>query len=199
MPTGYTEIIERPEGCTFREYALRCARGMGVCVMQRDQSLDAPPVAREPEPYYEDKLREASGKLRELLSMTVEQATPFWQADVDRCAKYNAEAEISERALAAKYTAIRAEVVAWAPPTKEHEGVKRFMLEQIDLCYRPERESEPYRAHAAKDAATWLRDAIAKGAQDVEYYTTKGSEERARVEESRAWLAAYVASLPGGG
>ena len=50
MPTGYTAIIEDKPGLTLREFALRCARGMGACIMQRDDNMDEPPKAPEPGP-----------------------------------------------------------------------------------------------------------------------------------------------------
>lgn len=40
MPTGYTSIIDDNENVTFKEYALRCARGFGALMHLRDESLD---------------------------------------------------------------------------------------------------------------------------------------------------------------
>ena len=33
-----------------------------------------------------------------------------------------------------KYDKVRREVESWNPPTEEHEGIKKFALEQIDMC-----------------------------------------------------------------
>ena len=33
-----------------------------------------------------------------------------------------------------KYLKVRREVEAWTPPTPEHDGLKKFALEQIDMC-----------------------------------------------------------------
>lgn len=49
MPTGYTAIIEERADLSFRDFALRCARGMCACVMQRDDPMDELPKARAQE------------------------------------------------------------------------------------------------------------------------------------------------------
>ena len=41
MPTSYTEVLfERDQ--SFRDFALRCARGIGFLADMRDKPLDAP-------------------------------------------------------------------------------------------------------------------------------------------------------------
>ena len=52
MPTGYTAIIEEKPDLTFREFALKCARGMGACIMQRDEGMDSLPRVDPPSDYH---------------------------------------------------------------------------------------------------------------------------------------------------
>jgi len=46
MPTGYTAKLCEGEQ-SFGEFALGCARAFGACVMQREDSMDDLPKARE--------------------------------------------------------------------------------------------------------------------------------------------------------
>ena len=32
---------------------------------------------------------------------------------------------------------VRGQIVGWNPPTEEHKGIKKFALEQIDMCINP--------------------------------------------------------------
>lgn len=194
MPTGYTAIIEDKPDVTFREYATLCARAFGCCIMQRDESLASPPRPRERSDYHDKYVAAARAKLVELRAMTPESARPIFDAEVRKARESNAEFRAEHERKQAAYSKMRAQVVAWMPPTSEHDGIKRFMLEQIDLCYRP--DEQPYQAPEPTDVATWLAEQIASEEWDIEYHTKKANEETERVESGNTWLATHLASLP---
>jgi hypothetical protein len=95
----------------------------------------------------------------------------------------------------AAYAKMRAEVVAWHPPTVEHDGLKRFMLEQIDMCYSA--SEKPYQVVPSITSwqewyAEWLdgcRERVKDCREDVD-------RDAKAVEKSRSWLAALEKSLP---
>lgn len=194
MPTGYTCIIEDDPSITFRKYALRCARGMGVCVMQRDDDMADPPKPRELTDYHSKAANVARARLVELQGLSAEGAAALWQADVESARKANeqfiAEATIERDA----YSRIRAEVVAWSPPTPDHSGLRKFMLEQIDLCYRP--DELPYQQAVPATCAEWLRGQIDRATHDIAYHDEHHAAEVRHVEESARWIEALYASLP---
>lgn len=43
-----------------------------------------------------------------------------------------------------KYAEVRGQIVGWNPPTEEHKSIKKFALEQIDMCINPESMFEYY-------------------------------------------------------
>ncbi len=192
MPTGYTEIIERdgPEP-TFRDFAIRCARGMGACVMQRDESLDVAPRHRELSDYHIKELAKASARWRELDGMTLAQAAVIASAEHEAMTREWRDGEEVRIALMARYARMRTAVVAWKAPTPVHEGLRRFMLEQIDLCFiRPMEEPTPV------DAAAWLLEQKRQAARDIAYHTEEQVKEVTRCTEANAWIDAMMASLP---
>ena len=130
MPTGYTAIIEDKPGLTLREFALRCARG----IMQRDDDMNDPPKAPEPSDYHLKAGKAAESRLRELRGLSTKAARALFDAEVARIRADNTKHQADANAKKERYTSMRAKVVAWQPPTAQHEGLQRFMLEQIDLC-----------------------------------------------------------------
>lgn len=192
MPTGYTCIIE--DGTpTFRDYALRCARGMGACIMQRDESLGSPPRLQEPSDYHAKDAEKARARLAELATMSAadcdhaartEHATAMthWQRAVDAAA-----------AKAAKYEAMRAAVLAWKAPTQEHEGLRAFMLDQIKISTE---YSGAYDPPALRTGAQWLADEVAHASREFKSAVELHTEEVARTHSRNAWITALLASLP---
>ena len=130
MPTGYTAAIA--DDITFDDFVMRCARGMGALVMMRDEPADAPiPERFEPSDYHLKRIAEASASLIRLAGMT--------EAETEQAASDAHETAVAEQAeaihrkdmLYEKYNAMLAKVKAWKPPSDDHEGFKKFMVEQI--------------------------------------------------------------------
>jgi len=192
MPTGYTAIIEERADLTFRDFALRCARAMGACIMQRDDPTDDPPKAPEPSDYYMKQKRAAEAKLSELRGMSTDGARAMWQSDCERIAKSNAESVAKAKETERRYTRMRKMVTAWKPPTKDHDGLRRFMLEQIDLCSS---DWKPYTVEAPATPGDWLANAIKNAEWELEYSTKRAAEEVERADERKSWIDALYASL----
>lgn len=196
MPTGYTAQFLDDPAMTFEQWALKCARAFGPLIHMRDDSLNAEiPTVVEPSAYYRDALLEAEARVRELETMTLD--------DAAACAKREHESskllniEIEERSLAeeAKHEVMRAKVEAWAPPTPEHENLKKFMLEQLQTSQMPHYDPGPARNRSAQK---WLDEERAHAA---EHAAIRREDWRKSVEgaaKSTQWLADLRASLTGG-
>jgi hypothetical protein len=194
MPTGYTAAIA--DGITFREFALTCARQFGACVTLRDEPMGGEhiPEKFEESDYSKKAMAAAILRVAELEAMS--------EGEIEAAAAAHnakAEAEFYRRKqqnddLLAKYKAMLAEVEAWAPPTKDHVGMKDFMRQQIAEsikfdCYKIERPIPvaPLR---------WHSDAISAARNSVNYYTEEVRKERERVAGRNGWIAALRESLP---
>jgi hypothetical protein len=143
MPTGYTCDIK--DGISFEKFALICARAFGACISMREDSLDTPiPEELTPSDYHEKQIKKAELELEELKAMSMEdaqeKAKKEWQSEWD-----NHRRIIDENAkLRRLYEDMLMNVYCWTPPTTEHNGLKKFMEEQIlssiDFdCYEPTR------------------------------------------------------------
>lgn len=183
MPTGYTAIIDDNPDVTFKEYAWRCARAFGALVLLRDDT-----GARR------DALTKAEAKLGELKTMTLQQAKALCEAEHQhRCQEIEKgnkrEAEITRR-----YEAMAAAVRGWTPPSPDHEGLKEFMLEQLDTG-RPSYAREPTELPKPPTAEVWLGKQLASVAKDVEYYRKRWQEEQEWTASRNEWLADLRKSL----
>ena len=195
MPTGYTAIIEEKPGLTLREFALRCARGMGACVMQREDDMNDPPKAPEPSDYHLKAGKAAESKLRELNGLSAKAARALFDAEVARIRADNTKHLADANAKKERYASMRAKVAAWQPPTAQHVGLQRFMLEQIDLC---KSDWTPYEQAVPADPAKWLADQIASARDSVSYHAKGHAEELSRAAERKQWIDALYAGLPEG-
>lgn len=192
MPTGYTAAIK--DGISFEEFAMRCARNFGECIMMRDEPSGTPiPEKFEPSPYHVSKLKDLYIELKRLESTCGEVAegnslTDF-TAEMDR---YNDLIE-EKNSLREKYNDMLLRAKSWEPPSPNHNGMKAFMIDQIkqsidfDL-YEPD--------HPVKlTGDSWLQRRLEKTKKDIQYHTKKNIEEIARIKDRNKWIELLRESL----
>ena len=197
MPTGYTAKIA--DGITFNEFILSCARAFGVCIEMRDDPMDKPiPDEFKPSDYHAKSISTAKSELTRLRKMTPEQATAKSRAEF---AKNQQEARVAikkNRVLKTKYEAMLAEVEKWHPPTPDHEGMKKFMREQITESIAHDCGGGYYTQHlkgGPVSGAVWLNAAIARCKRDIVYHTKENREEIARAKQRTEWVRQLRQSL----
>jgi hypothetical protein len=194
VPTGYTSDLYNGKPQSFSEFVMNCARAFGALIELRDEPNAPIPDEFQPSDYYPKQLAQAQQRLKELKGMSL--------ADAQRASDAAFEAELSrwhERAADRRATRLRYEemldqVDAWQAPTSEHEGLKKFMHDQlaesIDFdCSRimPAPVHEP--------AAEWLARELGRAEHDVEYYTAELEKERQRQAERSRWVRDLRSSL----
>lgn len=194
MPTGFTSILEDKPDLPFADFALRCARGMGVCIMQRDEPLDEPPLEKvEPHPCYRESLDLAYEQVRKLETMAPAAATRRAKEEHRERVESNRqfrETHENERRI---FGRMLAEVEAWKPPTPEHEGLKRFMREQLTMSMP---SGNPYQVdETLLSGEEWLAKAQKRAAEDLARESKQYREAVKQAEDATAWLVALRASL----
>ena len=193
MPTGNTEgIIGR---CmTFPEFLWKCARSMGALIHMKEDHSDAPITKPGPSSSYEKKvIRDARRDLKKLKNSTYAQierhlrrhyrhSLASWKSLVE---------ERNDRWL--KYEDMRAQVQAWEPPTSDHQGLKDYMLRQIQdsvdfdcgLCPEPK----------LQDPADYLKS-------EIEFLTGRISKyeailrEKNKMMDAGEWIDKLHVSVP---
>lgn len=194
MPTGYTAALYEGRPTSFPEFVWTCARAFTDLIHMRDDRLDAPIRFPTLDRYAERVLDGHRADLAKLLSLTEEEAEQLASADYERAVRDRREAVTRAEQLTARYQAMRDQVLAWTPPTPEHEGLRNFMLEQLDTSARYDtyKPTEPVRL----SGPTWLAQELERVHRDIAYYEDAHRKAVARFEEGRAWLEELAKSVP---
>ena len=202
MPTGYTEIINREPETTFEQFTWLCARNFGALVMLRDDSNAPVPEAFEPSPYETARLEKAQAEVARLNAMTLEQAGEEARREYEAEIQARAERDSRRRAQAARYGMMLIKVEAWNPPTPEHDGLKKFMVDQLTESIKfdcsPIDYNSPWYALPSPYGETWLLEKKAEAAKDLLRAKTNWQEEQERVAGRNAWIKALRDSLTPG-
>ena len=198
MPTGYTADIAK--GITFEQFALDCARNFGATITKRDDPMGTPiPEEFQPSPYCKKSLDSAVKHLASMKSRTPAQ----WRKahkdhvsnSINRCVKRIRE----NRSLEGKYTAMLAQVEAWNPPTHEHEGMKKFMRDQITESISFDCGGDYYEREIVNAAVQTIKEfkqeVIHEAKRRVEYSTKSWNEEVQRTNDRNAWIKNLRLSL----
>lgn len=192
MPTGYTEPVTK--GATFEEFLWHCVRAMGVAVMQRDEDLSVPvPERYEPHNWHAEELKKAEARLRELDVMASARAAKEAEREHRRLVMESEKYVKAAQQENERYTKVLVKVRLWKPPTPEHEGLKKFMLEQLEMSMRT---LSPWPAPKKMTGPEWLAANLQKAREDIAYHQKGHAEEVERTESRNAWLATLRKSVP---
>lgn len=194
MVTGYTSEIQ--DGETFEAFAMKCARNFGACIDMRDEQLSAEiNLVVEPSQYHKKAIVTAEVLLKDAKRMTLEEAGRRAQHDVD---KANADHETSRMRcieLNNIYTKMLGNIHDWEPPTEEHEGLKKFMREQVVITME---DCKVYPIDVELQSATeWRRDNMDRCAETLGHHLTEWEKEKYSCEDKTKWITDLHESLFG--
>lgn len=195
MPTGYTAKLTDGEQ-TFEDYLIGCAHAFGALITLRDApgGVDAPIPTFEPRTYSRDALAKAKTDLAEAEAWTEAEASQLayerWRSDL---AAYEAEAE-KRAGIRARQNAMLAQVDAWEPPSVDHEGLKRFMREQIEIC-AGEGSMDHHPIPSLMSATEFKAAAIERARREIIYNTKHWREQQERAAERNEWVRLLYQSI----
>jgi hypothetical protein len=194
MPTGYTAAIK--DGITFEQFVMRCARAMGALVMMRDEPLDAPiPERFEPSDYHAKAIKKAQEDLCWLRQMPDTEAERESEKEFQEALVRYERIHAKASDLRQKYHEMREKVLAWTPPSGEHEGFKNFMFTQITESIDFDCRTDYYETPEKLSASGWKAIKIAKAERDLAYHTEENAKEIERTEARNTWLRQLRESL----
>lgn len=195
MPTGYTAgLYEGDE--SFETFVMHAARGMSVLMLMRDAPFDAPiPDKFEPSDYHTKALHDARTRLETAMALTEAQAEELARiANERRTAEYE-EAKAKDAARRRRYEEMLAKVEAWQPPTDDHMGFKRFMLEQLTESIRYDCGGGVSDPPKPITAIEYGENEIRRAFDDIYYHKDQLAKEEARCAQRTAWVKALRESL----
>ncbi len=201
MPSSFTQELTK-RNLDFPSFALLCTRAMGVCIMMRDDDLSAPiPQEFKPQNYHKKALAKAVVKLAKLRALKGDQQTAWGK-------RHRKKALASTRGYAVRednddtlkiYGDMLVQVEAWKPPTKDHEPLQRFMIDQLKQSMRFDNHADYWQGEVAKLEAKsdkeYFAEQLKKAKDDVVYHTKEWKEEVARVKSRNQWLKRLRESL----
>lgn len=197
MPTAFTGDICDGKPVTFEEFVWRCTRGMSVAISMRDESLDRlPPEKFEPDlTYHTESLQRAEVEIERLKSLSWADVALEHAALRNTAIAHNTESDARHAEVRGRLERMRMLVADWTPPTEGHVGLKRFMLEQLDMTIDFDARYHPITILPMTDREWFEREFVQ--AQDArDRAIAEIAEERRRAEERTAWVQALAASVP---
>lgn len=202
MPTGYTSYIQDEKVTTGKDFLKLCTRAFGISVGLKDESLSVPtPTHFEPDPYYKkdyDETVEVRNKYRQMTFDEAKQEMINNHKKSVESARKSLDKYISEDE---KYMKVRSEIEKWIPPTSEHENLKKFALEQIDVLLntsvREYCNEELNKELDVSDEAVYayMNDINEFYEKDVERAYRRWQEELKRTAEKNMWMQQFLDSL----
>jgi hypothetical protein len=195
MPTGYTQPLYDGEDITFEQFVLRCSRAMGAAIMQRDESPDVEIRLREVDQHYVDNVEKAGAALVQAWGRPDETWAELQAAEIVKSQTFRDEYVAKSNGVADRYTEMLLAVQAWEPPTSEHQGLKEFMVSQIEDSLDFDISNYVPDVVAEMPVSEYREREIVRLALVLEQETTRLQEERDRVRSQNAWVNALRESL----
>jgi len=192
MPTGYTSTLYNGEQ-SFHDFVLDCAHAFGACAMLRDEPFTTEIPEFQPHDWNAKELLKARDDLEKFQAMTDADA----QIEAD-AAHEKEQIEYHTRhgediCRLSRYLKMRKLVTDWTPPTAEHQGLKDFMLQQIETsmsdCTTYCTPGKPL------SGAQWRALKIESAQRDIIYHTAENAKEIERTNSRNAWVNALRTSL----
>lgn len=198
MPTGYTECVLK--GASFEEFVWCCARAMGACIMQRDDSLNAPIDMSENEyesNYYKNRLEEAEKDYTEWVNSSNEDKVKLVKDKQEK--SKNSLYQSYQRTIKEnkKFDEMAEKVRNWLPPSANHINFKKFMIDQLQLSKSDtdwyEEEIQRIDKKSVESLIKQYEDGLLR---DIAYYQKELKEERDRNQERYQWKKTLANSVP---
>jgi hypothetical protein len=203
MPTGYTAGIEDGSIKTFQDFAKHCVRAFGASIHMRDEPLTKPYEPRMPEPFYMEKLQEIAKEIDSVNEMTDEDLLNNVKNDLLESKKYYNKSVKKAMLYKTRLNKILKEVEKYTPPTPDHEGIKKFMAEQIESTIKWDCNTDYYTKEVRKidkqlnnlDAVEVRKSKLEELHKDLEYYTKRYNEDVETCKNANEWAEKFFKSI----
>jgi hypothetical protein len=204
MPTGYTAGIIDGEITTFEQFATQCSRAFGATIHMRDNPLDSPYEPRTPSEYYVNSLQSQREKLEEMKTMTDEAIVQDFENLLNDSLKYHERELEKTKVNLGRLNSIMESAKSWVPPTEDHEGVRDYMIDQLEITIKADGDPS-YHVNKIVQAKKELEEGIdpkvyreekIKEIEDrISYYEGEVQKELERCKQSNDWMDKFLESI----
>ena len=195
MATGYTMDIHDGKPVTFDQFALKCSRALGAAIMQRDESPDVEIRMCELDDYYATNVEKAQAKLDDASALSDAEWLSLQADELEEAKKFSEEYIAERDAVRSRYTQMLEQVEGWVPPTGEHEGLKKFMIEQLQDSIKWDCGDYTPHVPEALPVHEYRAKKIESLAKSLGYAAESLAKEKALVASQNAWVTALRDSL----
>ena len=152
MPTGYTAKICDGEQ-SFSEFVLGCARAFGACVEQRDDPMDDLPKIPKTndQERHERDLARSKEELTDLRKMSKADRIELGSKKQKKEIAYLKKALKERKVVRARLDKMLKQVKDWSSPSKDHDELKKFMLEQLATTIKHDGGVEYYKERLSEE------------------------------------------------
>jgi len=204
MPTGYTAGIIDGEITTFEQFATQCTRAFGATSHMRENPLDSPYEPRTPSEYYVNSLQSQREKLEETKAMTDEAIVRDFENLLNDSLKYHERELEKTKVNLGRLNSIMESAKSWVPPTEDHEGVRDYMIDQLEITIKADGDPS-YHVNKIVQAKKELEEGIdpkvyreekIKEIEDrISYYGAEVQKELERCKQSNDWMDKFLESI----
>jgi hypothetical protein len=193
MPTGYTAKLVS-EGQTFNEFVLTCARAFGACVMMRDNNPDelpTPDAVATDYSHYESRLSALYSQLKSLLKMTKAEQQVYGETKLKEERERHEQREARRLLENSRIEEMVGFVNLWIPPTQEHQQLKEFMLQQLEVS-QTFNYALPLELMSPEE---YYRNAVSETRENIRDAQESLTKERERSAARVRWVRELYSSL----
>ncbi len=195
MSNYYTADLAHGKEVTIEEFILKCAGAFNAFISLREMPAGVlVPDKLRPSDHHLKSIESAKKRFAEAEKLSNAQAEREAKRIFDEAVCLEKRCNEKYQKEGKAYTAMLKQVARWVPPTKDHEGLKCFMIEQLAEgiewnCLHsftmPKRLSGiQYRAKLIKD----LR-------REIAYHTKEYAKEIQGIQNKNEWIQALLHSL----
>ncbi|MBI4918478.1 hypothetical protein HY837_01000 [archaeon] len=192
MPTGYTSIIEEKKDVTLEEFIKRCSHAF-----LRSDSIDEelPDEIFPSSDYHKVEYAKEKRKLKKALAMNLDEAEREAEIAYQTDRKYYEQALLEHQELKERYQGMLKQVKAWKPPTKRHQPLRKFMINQLEETIQHDCSNSWLTEPKKISAAQYKRNLIIRTKDAIKYHKENWAEEVRKAKEANEWVQALKQNL----
>ena len=203
MPTGYTAGIIDGTTVTFPYFAKQCMRAFGATIHMRDENMDKEYEPKTPSDYHVKALVKAKEMLKQAETFTDAELIEMRTKELEESILYHTERIAKTKIANAKLEEFLTKAIEFKAPTPEHEGLKKFMVEQLQSTIDFDGKTDYHDRSLAEvemelkniDANQIRFSLIEKANKDISYHLKEHKAELKRCSESNAWVESLLGAL----
>lgn len=200
MPTSFTAFVLENPSATFEQFAWLCTRAMMPTILLRDSDLRIPTEADLVQAIgasglvgEEERFAAKQAELAAAEAKTSEQWAAENAASFARRSKEHEESAVRSKAARERLQAMLMHTTMWSPPSPEHEGLKKFMVDQLTGEVG---RTDPGPAPTPMSDDDFQADMLAYYRRAVEYGKQYLEQAQRNVAHRQAWFLALQQSVP---